>query len=216
MTQGATPSLQDRPAALIGPPQQSLPPPGLAPHPTPPHVPQVVGQQTSCLIRPRAHVGSEPKEVGAGVGAGEMIQGASSSSQEISLAKIGPPQQLLDPPGNPPQPVPPHVPHVEGQQRFCPTELVPIIPRSQVGSGVPGTGVIIHGAEVSSQDNPEFRIGVPQQLPEPPGRLPHPVPPQAPQEAAQQRLLPEALFPIIPSSHSGSGGGGGGMYEQSQ
>ena len=217
MTQGATPSLHERPEALTGPPQQSEPPPGRAPHPTPPHVPQVVGQQISCVIRPRVHIGSEPKDVGAGVGAGEMIHGLLVVSQDTPEFKILPPQHIVEEPGNKlPHPVCPHCPHSVGQQRFIPRALDPTIPRAHVGSGC-GVGVggavsivKIQGAEVSSQETPEFRIGVPQQEDEPPGKDPHELPPQTPQESAQQIFAPNELLPMIPRSHIGSAGGGGG------
>ena len=57
MTQGAMWSSHERPDALIGPPQQSLPP-GRREHPTPPQVPHSVGQQTSCFTIPNSQVGS--------------------------------------------------------------------------------------------------------------------------------------------------------------
>ena len=132
ITHGAILSLHESPDEAIGPPQQFIPPPGFAPHPTPPHVPHSEEQQVSALIIPNSQVGSDVA----------ITHGAILSLHESPLAVIGPPQQLIPPPGFAPHPTPPHVPHPEEQQ-VSPS----IIPNSQVGSddvggvGVGGVGV---------------------------------------------------------------------------
>ena len=58
MTHGAETSSHERPAAVIGPPQQLDPPPGRDPHPVPPHVPHSGEQQMLSFTIPNSQVGS--------------------------------------------------------------------------------------------------------------------------------------------------------------
>jgi len=158
MTHGAALSSHESPLEAIGPPQQFSPPPGFAPHETPPHTPHEAAQQVSPLINPNEQVGSGMgvdmgegvggvmgegvgdgvggvmgdgvgDGVGAGVGGRVMRHGAPVSSHERPLETIGPEQQLELPPGFPPHPVPPHTPHEAAQQ--IPPETSP---RAHVGS----------------------------------------------------------------------------------
>ena len=57
---------------------------------------------------------------------------------------------------------------------------------------------MIHGGIESIHMTPAFRIAPEQQLSPPPGRLPHPLPPQVPHSSAQQISLLNTLCGHFP------------------
>ena len=66
--------LAEQPAAMFSA-QHAAAPPGLFPHPTPPHIPHAGGQQARSLAMPMAHVGS---------GAGDSVDGTTVTGNVLA------------------------------------------------------------------------------------------------------------------------------------
>ena len=106
MLQGGPNSMQETKLSWILDWQQFEAPPSRELQPDPPHVPQFTSQHAlpSSLRTPVSQPGSF------------ILQGAPCELQSRSVSLRSPMQQLAAPPGRLEHPLPPQVPHSEGQQ----------------------------------------------------------------------------------------------------